>query len=37
MIHVDSEHRLFHLRNSFLSLVLYVQADGDGERELLMP
>ena len=37
MIHVDSEHHLFHLRNGFLSLVLRVQADGDGERELLMP
>ena len=37
MIHVDSKNSLFHLRNDFLSLVLRVQADGDGERELLMP
>ncbi len=37
MIQIDQTNQLFHLRNDYLSLVLRVQADGDGEQELLMP
>ena len=37
MIQADMSNGLFHLRNSFLSLVLCIRPDGDGEQELLMP
>ncbi|MBQ7656412.1 MAG: alpha-galactosidase [Clostridia bacterium] len=37
MIQFDETNQTFHLRNAFVSLVLRVQPDGDGEKELLMP
>ena len=37
MIQYDSFNKTFHLRNAFVSLVLCVRPDGDGEAELLMP
>ncbi|MBR3020198.1 MAG: alpha-galactosidase [Clostridia bacterium] len=37
MIHYDGMNNTFHLRNDDVSLVLCVQPDGDGEKELLMP